>query len=363
MSHTFKPFVATLALVSLVLVSLVIVLGSAQTAAATGNYCGVVASTSGEQVATGYWYTAENGRRYCREIGDPAIFVCMDANGRLPTTTSQRTVVYSVRSLVTYTFDEVIKRPVPDASPFKPSGTYDPYAVNVGSLSRPVWQSSGARPTPEEQAAWDAQFSPEIVAIYDDDAMNGLYTEPPPGLPTMDGWTYRRRQVTVPGGTYETRTRTVDVVSTALSHNGDGTCTPDAAEHGRVLYDTLPRSRPSEWADHTPTVGDGVNEHHPGSFGDATFQRHAATGAISTHSDGTNVAHNRFVHVCVSDGMVMTSSVRCASRTPDPPETTPTIHTCYAQNYVTEPRMSDWDPIITKPDGPPVPYTSTSPCP
>ena len=44
----------------------------------TSNYCGVVATGSGDgKVATGYWYTAENGRRYCRQIVDSANYVCM----------------------------------------------------------------------------------------------------------------------------------------------------------------------------------------------------------------------------------------------------------------------------------------------
>ena len=194
-------------MMSMALLAAGLSVGVASPAAAQSNYCGVVDSGS-DKVATGYWYTAENGRRYCRQIGSAANYVCMDSDGRLPTTTRQRPVEYRSRSWVTYTFVEVIKRPVPDASSFKPSGTYDPYAVNVGSLSRPVWQSSGARPTPEEQAAWDAQFSPEIVAIYDDDVTNSLYSEAPSELPTMTDWTYRQRTVSVPGGNYETRTRT-----------------------------------------------------------------------------------------------------------------------------------------------------------
>ena len=44
----------------------------------TSNYCGVVATGSGDgKVATGYWCTAENGRRYCRQIVDSANYVCM----------------------------------------------------------------------------------------------------------------------------------------------------------------------------------------------------------------------------------------------------------------------------------------------
>ena len=306
----------------------------------TSNYCGVVASISGEQVATGYWYTESDGSHYCRPIGDSASYVCLDADGRLPTRTEQRDVEYREYETVTHTFYEVVERPAP------------------------FYFSSFL------QDAWTARFTPEIVAVYETEAGEAI-----PGAPAWAsgklGWVIEPRSITVSGDAYVTLSRKVDVVSTVLSHNNDGSCPPDAAEHGRAPYDTLPLSPPTQWADYDPTIGDGANDDDPTigdgandddpTIGDATFERHAATDAISTHSDGTNMAHTQFVHICVSNGGVLTSG-SCVSRTPDPPESTPTIYTCYAQNYVTEPRLSNWDPIITKPVGDPVPYESMSPC-
>ena len=138
LSRTNKGGVA----VVVVIVSLIAILGNTQAADATEGtqYCGIIESTTGDKVATGFFYTDEGGRQYCSQIHDPANYVCMTSDGQLPTRTETTTQTILRRSEVVYTFRHVVWRVVPDSSTFKPSGRYDPYAENIGSLSRPVWQ-------------------------------------------------------------------------------------------------------------------------------------------------------------------------------------------------------------------------------
>ena len=88
-------------------------------------------------------------------------------------------------------------------------------------------------------------------------------------------------------------------------------------------------------------------------------------GGVSTLvPDGGDVMAARMAHSCMNTpGCEMTSALSSATTHQAPPQPAQTIYTCHAQNYVTEPRLSDWDPIVTRPDGAPVPYSSTSPCP
>ena len=132
---------------------------------------------------------------------------------------------------------------------------YDPYAVNVGSLSRPIWQSSGARPTVEEQANWDAQFNPELTQVFQPG-------ETVTDLPADNNQRHLRdTQITVPGP-YEEVVVDVEVEYVNLVHNGDDACAPAGA---LPRYDSLPSSSSPPWVDYTPPVGDDTNKHCPGS--------------------------------------------------------------------------------------------------
>ena len=181
---------------------------------AQDSYCGVVAVSSGDHshVATGYWYTAENGKRYCRPIDDANHYVCVDEHGQLPTRTVETTVIPRVRGTATYTFDEVTRRPAP---------TYYSEANRV---------------------EWQARLGIELVTLYRPGQMV-------PDLPlgavnmmwTRGGWMMRRRMVTVPDGAYRDGTpRTVTHEVTAIAHNGHGDCAPVAGAVAGVRYDTIP---------------------------------------------------------------------------------------------------------------------------
>ena len=182
---------------------------------AQGSYCGVVAAGPGDHshVATGYWYTAENGERYCRPINDASHYVCMDEHGRLPTRTVERTVIPRVRGTATYTFDEVTWRP------------------------GPTYYSSARR------AEWEARHGIELVALYPPDRT--VPALPADAVDRMwvrgDGWMMRRRSVTVPWGPYRDGTpTTVTYEVTDIAHNSTGDCAPVAGAAATVRYDTIP---------------------------------------------------------------------------------------------------------------------------
>ena len=310
LSRTNKGGVA----VVVVIVSLIAILGNTQAADATEGtqYCGIIESTTGDKVATGFFYTDEGGRQYCSQIHDPANYVCMTSDGQLPTRTETTTQTILRRSEVVYTFRNVVWRAVPHYSSFKPDGPRREIDPGVGSN---YWVGSNS--TPEQQAAWDAQFNPELVQTFQPG-------ETVTALPADNNERHLRdTQVIVPGP-YEEVEVDVGVRYTNLVHNGNGTCAP-AEELPR--YDSLPSSPSSPWIDYTPPADSGTDTHCPGCLGDASFKRNERTGATSTHSDGTNVAHNRFVHGCVSSGMVMTSSGSCSPPSSEPEQTCTQVST------------------------------------
>ena len=179
--------------------------------ARTGNssYCAVVESTSGRTVATGFIYTSENGREYCREIPDVDNYVCLDTDGQLPTRTETVTETNFRRTTVTYTLRHIVWREVPSYGSFN----HDDHA------------------SAEEQAEWDAQYTPELSKIfYPGDAVTDL---PPDNAQRH----LRDTQVTA-SGPYEEVDVERELRYTNLVHNSDGDCPPDP--NARRTYDALP---------------------------------------------------------------------------------------------------------------------------
>ena len=180
---------------------------SPATAEDTSNYCAEVDTDDGTgTVATGFWYTDENGRRYCRQIPVPANYVCL-VDGRLPTvtTTISRTTQVWRRAEITYTFDHVIRRPRP---------AYGSYT---------------------DDEIWAAQYEPELYRLYQPGET--VPNEPP----TRSGWVFVRTTLTILGGNgyFETTTEDVEVeVIVDDFHNRDGNCTP--AVDAMPRYDTIP---------------------------------------------------------------------------------------------------------------------------
>ncbi len=327
LSKTNGRELAVVIAVVIAVVSLIGILGNAQTAGATEGtqYCGIIESTTGDKVATGFFYTDEGGRQYCSQIHDPASYVCMTDDGQLPTRTETTTQTILRRSEIVYTFRNVVWRAVPHYSSFKPDGPR--IAIYGGSFGNVIVGYRGSNRTPEQQATWDAQFNPELVQIFEP----GVTVT---ALPADNNERHLRDTPVIVPGPYAEVEVDVEVRYTNLVHNGNGICAP-AGELPR--YDSLPNSPSSPLidtppadsvidtppadsvVDYTPPADSGTDTHCPGCLGDASFERNERTGAISTHSaDGTNVAHTRFVHNCVSSGMVMTSRWSCRPPSPEP---------------------------------------------
>ena len=262
----------------------------------TSNYCAVVDTAAGAhpQVATGYWYTDESGRRYCREIQDSASYVCM-ANGQLPTEskTITREVDVWQLELVTYTFFYVTMRPRPGGGSFA------------------------------DDAQWHAQFEPELYRLYQPDA---------PSVPTLSeiqmerpGWTFVRSEITAHAhtGNFVTTEEEVEIEATIDDfHNRNGNCQPSEAGLAQVEYDPLPApQRPAPVVVETLVTDDCVG------CGDGVTHTTDADGNIATHSNGDDAADARFVHGCMSSGATMTGPGTCVSGWESSvPE--PTVLTC-----------------------------------